>query len=318
MTDDRVAAVLIPPQLQRFREVCQVAGSDFEVIFTGWSKHVVLIDDRAFLFARNSDGVPALEREANVLLVLESLGVSGVPRLVGRWEDKGISEYPFFATTRLSGDPFEDLLPKLEFEQLLAFFDELGRTLASWHDLNVAALPSWLQDDNEPLGGMLRQMTREESLGAGLERAEALLTPHFPGLSLGKWERAWRELASLSPVLLHGDICENQFLVDQDMRITGVLDWGTAHVGHLLGDFHFGEWDRPLFKWEARFAGLRKSLWTAYLNARGLHLDVDALHSLFTVTEACSVVERVEAHPAPDSWNARHFQRALENLRQIV
>jgi hypothetical protein len=99
--DDETAvlAVLVPPQLARFRQVCRVDGA-IEPRFDGDTKHVLLTADRAFLFPRNHTLVEQLERECDVFA---TVGHPLVPRLLGRWHDPGISPYPFSAVTRLAG-----------------------------------------------------------------------------------------------------------------------------------------------------------------------------------------------------------------------
>jgi hypothetical protein len=92
-----VAAVLVPPQLKRFREICEVDGP-IEARFEGYTKHVLLTDDRAFLFPRNHTIVTQLERECDVYATVDH---PLVPKLLGRWHEPAISPYPFFAVTRL-------------------------------------------------------------------------------------------------------------------------------------------------------------------------------------------------------------------------
>ena len=65
--DDETAtlAVLPPPALDRFRQVCGVTGP-IEPRFDGYTKLVLLTPDRAFLFPRNHTIVLPLERECDV------------------------------------------------------------------------------------------------------------------------------------------------------------------------------------------------------------------------------------------------------------
>lgn len=61
--EEAVAAVVVAPQLTRFRQVCQVEGP-IQPRFDGYTKHVLLAGDRAFLFPRNHTAVGQIEREA--------------------------------------------------------------------------------------------------------------------------------------------------------------------------------------------------------------------------------------------------------------
>lgn len=315
MNDDRIWAVLSPPQLTRFRELCHVADENLEVIFTGWSKRVVLDSDRAFLFPRDSSRVAAIQREASTLKALGGLGLPWVPRVVGYWTDPAISEFPFVATNRLHGDSLQAILPTLSLAELISFFDGLGTLLGGLHSLSDGSLLPAV--DARPFDGVLGELTQEASLEAGIAHAERMLAGQISGLSLRRWEAGWRDLARLNPVLVYGDVCENQFLVDKDMQITGVLDWATAGTGHPLVDFQFGEWDHTIFEWELHFAEPRSHLLKAYGEKRGLGLDPNALHALFTVAETCTISEQVAEGRKLDSWETLRFERLLANLSAL-
>ena len=70
-------------------------------------------------------------------------------------------------------------------------------------------------------------------------------------------------------MLVHGDVNEGQILVDEGLRVTGVLDWETAHLGHPLKDFDLGEWGYGIFAWDAHFHLLRRRMWEAYAESPG-------------------------------------------------
>src|SRR5690242_19465376 len=102
-SDDRcLNAVLIEPQLAHFRRLCGVEGVPLTTSFEGWHRHAVLAPNRVFLFPRDRSRVAGLRREA---VVLQALDVRGVPaaRLLGQWDDRGVSPYPFLEVTRLPG-----------------------------------------------------------------------------------------------------------------------------------------------------------------------------------------------------------------------
>src|SRR5689334_175748 len=97
--ESAIRAVLVPPQLERFRKLCDVDGP-IEPHFEGYTKHVLLTEDRAFYFPRNHTIVGQLERECDVYATVDH---PLVPRLLGRWHEEGISPYPFFAVNRIPG-----------------------------------------------------------------------------------------------------------------------------------------------------------------------------------------------------------------------
>src|SRR5262245_27467248 len=119
MDDDSYClhAVLIEPQLERFRQRCALDGVALTTSFEGWHRHAILAPDRVFLFPRHRSYVPGLRREAAVLVALEGRGVPAA-RLLGRWEDGEISPYPFIAVSRLPGRTWSRLEATAAREQV--------------------------------------------------------------------------------------------------------------------------------------------------------------------------------------------------------
>jgi hypothetical protein len=81
------------------------------------------------------------------------------------------------------------------------------------------------------------------------------------------WADLLASAAQLAPVLVHGDIHEDQLLADGG-RLTGIIDWETARVDHPFWDFDLGEWDTGL--WQRRrcdFSALWARGWRAYAQA---------------------------------------------------
>ena len=101
---------------------------------------------------------------------------------------------------------------------------------------------------------------------------------------------AWADLlgraAGLAPVLVHGDIHEDQLLADGG-RLTGVIDWETARVDHPFWDFDLGEWGTGLWRRRRRdFSALWARGWLAYARRRGLDADSRPLETAFRLRHA--------------------------------
>lgn len=224
--DEETAALAVLPRaaLARFREVCAIEAS-IEPRFDGYTKHVLLSGDRAFLFPRNHTVVGLLERECAVYATLEH---PMIPRLLGRWEDPRISPYPFFAVTRLSGRPPADLTA----DTLPALAAELGQALGPCHDVDLDSVPhvlwanAWTAPPPAPPTATtcfspLRLLGGAESL------AEAAVG--FVGAARSAPLLAALEAAeAMPPVLAHGDLHEGQLLADGSGALSGILDGGSA------------------------------------------------------------------------------------------
>ena len=60
-----------------------------------------------------------------------------------------------------------------------------------------------------------------------------------------------------------------------ELRVTGVIDWQTARVGHPFTEFDLGEWGTGTWRGHRRsFPELRRRQWAAYAEARGLGADL--------------------------------------------
>jgi len=271
-----VNAVLVPPQADRFASLVGVDTGRLVLNVSGWNKLVLMDSDRVFLFPRSAIGVEWFERELAAYRALAGAGLSVVPSLLGRWEDPEIYPFPFAAVTRLPGaapTAPEDLL------------DQLGRAIARWHDLEPPALAGARPPRHHDAAHhqwLRRALDPATSASAAAEAADRLGRPDRAS--------AWADLlagaAQLTPVLVHGDIHEDQLLADGS-RLTGVIDWETARVDHPFWDFDLGEWGTGLWRRRRRdFSALWARGWLAYAQQRGLDTDPRPLETAFRLRHA--------------------------------
>ena len=271
-----VNAVLVPPQAERFGSLVGVDVGRLVLNVSGWNKLVLMDADRVFLFPRSATGVEWFERELAAYQALAGARLDVVPRLLGRWEDPEIYPFPFAAVTRLRGaapDAPEDLI------------EQLGRAIACWHELEPPTLTGARPPRHHDAAHhrwLRRALDPATSASAAAEAADRLGRP-------GRGA-AWAELlagaARLTPVLVHGDIHEDQLLADGG-RLTGVIDWETARVDHPFWDFDLGEWGTGLWRRRRRdFGALWARGWRAYAQRRGLDTDSRPLETAFRLRHA--------------------------------
>lgn len=286
-------AVLTPPRLARFRQATGVGSASLEADVGGWEKLALLAPDRVFLFPRPESGAGVVEREAQALDALGPLCLPDVPRLLGRWEDPDIFPFPFIAVSRLLGVNFARVGRELSLEETAALMDRLGRAIAGWHSLPPDTLPQSFPG-RTPWARILDVLHRPDD---ALLDAFAPYLPRAPAAWAGVWREAVAQVAEMQPVFLHGDVCENQLLVDPHTHeIAGVVDWSGARVGHPLEDLDFGNWGLGIFRFEERFDLLRERLWESYRAVRGEALgDWRVVHLFFCLSEARWLADRLEA-----------------------
>ena len=268
--------MLVPPQAERFGALTGADTDRLVLNVTGWNKLVLLDSDRVFLFPRAVSGVEWFEREIAAYRALAETGLTVVPRLLGRWEDPEIYPFPFAAVTRLRGE-----VPA-EPEGLV---EQLGRAIARWHELE----PPPLAEARPP---QHHEAAHHRWLRRALDPATTAEAAAEAADRLGRPDRAsaWADLlgsaARLGPVLVHGDIHEDQLLAE-DGRLTGVIDWETVRVDHPFWDFDLGEWGTGLWRRHRRdFGALWARGWRCYATTRGLDTDSRPLETAFRLRQA--------------------------------
>ncbi|HEY2504926.1 MAG TPA: aminoglycoside phosphotransferase family protein [Streptosporangiaceae bacterium] len=276
-----VNAVLIPPQAERF---AQLVGADTDQLVLnvcGWNKLVLVDFERVFLFPRAAIGVEWFERELAAYQGLAGAQLSVVPRLLGRWEDPEIYPFPFAAVTRLRGAvPAE---PE-------ALIEQLGRAIACWHELEppplAGARPPGHHD--APHHRWLRRALDPATCASAAAEAAARLDRPARASA---WADVLCRAAQLAPVLVHGDLHEDQLLAE-DGKLTGITDWETARVDHPFWDFDFGEWGTGLWRRHRRdFSALWARGWRAYAQVRELDTDPRPLETAFRIRHALRLLD---------------------------
>jgi aminoglycoside phosphotransferase (APT) family kinase protein len=275
-----VNAVLVPPQAERFASLAQVDLDQLVLNVSGWNKLVLVGPDRVFLFPRTATGVEWFERELAAYRALAGTQLRMVPRLLGRWEDPEIYPFPFAAVTRLRGETPAN--PE-------AFIGQLARAIACWHELEppVLARARPPRHHGAPHHRWLRRALNPATCAsAAAEAAERLGRPaRGPA-----WTDLLASAAQLAPVLVHGDIHEDQLLADGG-QLTGIIDWETARVDHPFWDFDLGEWGTGLWRRRRRdFSALWAQGWLAYARTRGLDTDSRPLETAFRLRHALGLL----------------------------
>jgi aminoglycoside phosphotransferase (APT) family kinase protein len=271
-----VNAVLVPPQAERFASLVGVDLDRLVLNVSGWNKLVLVDSDRVFLFPRSAIGVEWFERELAAYRALARVQLSVVPRLQGRWEDPEIYPFPFAAVSRMRGEVPAD--PETLIEQL-------GRAIACWHELEPPLLAGARppRHHNASYHRWLRRALDPATCASAAAEAAARLNRPTHASA---WADLLASAAQLAPVLVHGDIHEDQLLADGG-QLTGIIDWETARVDHPFWDFDLGEWGTGLWRRRRRdFSALWARGWLAYAHRRGLDTDSRPLETAFRLRHA--------------------------------
>jgi len=172
-----------------------------------------------------------------------------------------------------------------------ALIGQLGQAIARWHELEPPAALAGARPprhlDVAHQHWLRRALRPATSAAAAAEAASRLGWPaRGPA-----WTDLLARAARLAPVLVHGDIHEDQLLADTG-QLTGVLDWETARIDHPFWDFDFGEWGTGLWRRHRRdFGALWARGWRAYAGARGLDPDARPLETAFRLRHALALLD---------------------------
>jgi macrolide phosphotransferase len=122
---------------------------------------------------------------------------------------------------------------ELEVEELTALggktTDDIGRVIAAVHALPAAVV------ENADLPVYTADEFRQRRLN---ELDQAATTGRIPTVLLRRWENALEEMElwNFTPVVAHGDLHEDNLLVDQ-ARLVTVTGWTDLHIGDPAEDF---------------------------------------------------------------------------------
>ncbi|MGM7668820.1 phosphotransferase [Microbacterium sp. A93] len=107
--------------------------------------------------------------------------------------------------------------------------EDIGRVIAAVH-----ALPAHVVE-NADLPVYTADQFRQRRLN---ELDQAATTGRIPAVLLRRWENALEEMElwDFTPVVTHGDLHEDNLLVDQD-RLVSVTGWTDLHIGDPAEDF---------------------------------------------------------------------------------
>ncbi len=294
---EALRALLIQPQEARLRSRFGLGSVPLHLITSGWHRLVVVALDRVFVFPRHEVEVPMLEREAGVLAALH---IDFAPRLLGLHRDQSISPYPFLELTRIPGRSYDVIEASLPFGDIATCLAGLGRRIAQWHHV---AMPAEFNARPEHLDPprLSDAWTQPEAVRGTAHFAVESLRPHLGALPVELWAEALLPIAELERTTVHGEVSDGQFLVDDRLRVTGVVDWNGLHRNHPLVDLDFGVGGYRICRWPQRWGELRHRIWEGYVSERGVPLpEWRSVNLLWCLLDAMTLLP---SERADSRWN---------------
>ncbi|MCG3223146.1 MAG: phosphotransferase, partial [Candidatus Heimdallarchaeota archaeon] len=250
--DNSVLGVLNYRQFEKFYERFNLLPDQIRANFDGWRKLVLYTEELVFMFPRDPTGIEWLEKEALAYEIMDIYDDLPVPKLIERVSDKEISYYDFLVVSRIKGSAYARFEDKVNLQDVRKMFHNLTLIIPLWHEIVLEedqiemlrnptkivkniGLDNWQQavlNTEQVENALLYLQGVVEYWG---KRFDFLSTDLLTSKDmLLKWSRCLSEIASLKPVFVHGDIHEDQILLEskETMTITGIIDWET-HVMKL-------------------------------------------------------------------------------------
>ena len=318
--DYNVSGVLNYIQLEKFCKRFNFLPNQIKANFDGWRKLVLYTEELIFLFPRDPRGIEWLEKEALAYEILETNDNLPVPKLIERVSDKEISYYDFIVVTRMKGSSYTKFENEVEIQDVRKMLHNITQIIPLWHKLAL---------DEEEIKKL--EVPQKKSKNIGVDNwAQVVLVPkqvenavlYFQGVLeywgkrfnfhstnlltskdiLLRWTACLSEIANLKPVFVHGDIHEDQILIEskESMTITGIIDWETVKFSNPVWDFDFGEWGLKIWEWREFFSELRREMWEIYLEKREIKLEsLEGLDLFYTMSELLWVIRTPEKEYFP-------------------
>jgi len=265
--DSSVLGVLNHSQFEKFYERFNLLPTQIKANFNGWRKLILYTEELFFMFPRDPRGVEWLEKEAMAYKAMNDLDIPPVPKLVEIVSDKEISYYDFLVVKKIKGEAYSKYEDELKDEDVKKMLFELAKVISLWYNIDLEDIDISLLKKTEENTTNITIQNWEKAILNPDQVKEAILyiqgvieywgqKYNFQALdtlisndSLSKWSIILEEIANMNKVLVHGDIHEDQILLEskETMKITGIIDWETVGIMNPIWDFNFHDCFSPFF-----------------------------------------------------------------------
>ena len=202
------------------------------LVAEGWDNFIFAAGGAYVRVTRRRIAVPDIEKEVRLLPLLGVWLPTPVPE-VRRAAVAGVN-WPWFSYTPVPGDELATILAKPQPAPLEKLAHSLGRVLRVLHDpARAAEVRGFVREDT------MRKCDIPHRVAGARARIDGLRERGFEAdyAGLASVLDAAADLPALPNVaLVHGDLHIRHVMIDAATELSGIIDWGDAHLGNPAVD----------------------------------------------------------------------------------
>ncbi|MGG3562128.1 phosphotransferase [Neobacillus rhizosphaerae] len=215
------------------KQFSRLKPASLKVLGEGFDNSVFLVNNQyVFRFPRREIAANLIQTENRLLPVIEPLLPIPIPNPKFQGIPEGDYPWPFGGYEILPGKT----PARLTKEQRMQSVEPLARFLRTLHDFPVIEAQK-LQVPYDQLERM-NIIKRMPMLASNIEKAnqKGLIDQNAVELLQSFLSTIEKPLEDDTKTLVHGDLHIRNMLVDENGRVSAVIDWGDTHIGHPAVD----------------------------------------------------------------------------------
>lgn len=151
--------------------------------------------------------------------------------------ESGLTEYMVIG--KVTGQPFGEIKEKLTAEQVSAVWVKVGEILRQLHTITVSGFYKWHPQSQWDFSTW--EKFQNSNIADRSQESPWLLQAGFTEQDIQKMihflEMYRDEFTCDQPVLCHGDLLQEHVFVDDQLNLTGIIDFGMMQGNHPIHDF---------------------------------------------------------------------------------
>ncbi len=215
---------------QIIEEKFNLKVAQIKFIGEGYDSRVYLVNNNfIFKFAKHDDSRASYQREKKILDFLQKNFASPIqiPQ-IAYFSAEGILGYREIKGSFLT----KEIYSKMSSHQQKKLIEDISAFLTNLHELDTSSINEFIQDAQESFTSDLDLL--KENIFPILAKKEQSYIEDFINHIINE-----KELFNVPMCLCHNDLSANHILLDDELNLTGIIDFGDAIVSQDFCDFTY-------------------------------------------------------------------------------